>query len=45
VLDVSPYPMQPWLDVKEAGWAVRRPHVVAWQCSIAAASMIPIYML
>jgi len=22
VLDVSPYPMQPWLDVKEAGWAV-----------------------
>jgi len=22
VLDVSPYPMQPWLDVKEGGWAV-----------------------
>ncbi len=22
VLDASPYPMQPWLDVKEGGWAV-----------------------
>ena len=22
VLDVSPYPMQPWLDVAEGGWAV-----------------------
>lgn len=22
VLDVSPYPMQPWLDVEEGGWAV-----------------------
>ncbi len=22
VMDVSPYPMQPWLDVREAGWAV-----------------------
>jgi microcystin degradation protein MlrC len=22
VLDVSPYPMQPWLDVPEGGWAV-----------------------
>ena len=22
VMDVSPYPMQPWLDVKEAGWSV-----------------------
>ena len=22
VLDVSPYPMQPWLDVREGGWAV-----------------------
>ena len=22
VLDVSPYPMQPWLDVLEGGWAV-----------------------
>jgi len=22
VLDVSPYPMQPWLDVQEGGWAV-----------------------
>jgi microcystin degradation protein MlrC len=22
VLDVSPYPMQPWLDVQEAGWSV-----------------------
>lgn len=22
VLDVSPYPMQPWLDVDEGGWAV-----------------------
>ena len=22
VLDVSPYPMQPWLDVAEAGWSV-----------------------
>ena len=22
VIDVSPYPMQPWLDVAEGGWAV-----------------------
>ncbi|MCY2963355.1 MAG: M81 family metallopeptidase [Planctomycetota bacterium] len=22
VIDVSPYPMQPWLDVQEGGWAV-----------------------
>ena len=22
VLDVSPYPMQPWLDVQEGGWSV-----------------------
>ena len=22
VIDVSPYPMQPWLDVEEGGWAV-----------------------
>ncbi|MCC7421585.1 MAG: M81 family metallopeptidase [Planctomycetaceae bacterium] len=22
VVDVSPYPMQPWLDVREGGWAV-----------------------
>jgi microcystin degradation protein MlrC len=22
ILDISPYPMQPWLDVAEAGWSV-----------------------